>query len=433
LHHSTSAEKGLYTHSDGRKETVSIVKKMAEAEGGGYTIFIPSLDRERLTTEERFIPDAEVPYGEDSNEQDSSEVDRIAKKVLPRSFISILPKLLHLCAPVVESQSIDIVHRDNTILMVWLLFLEHVEKANSDKSSESVLPRAALGNFARQHKFGFLVLHHCFTLIEEMEGSKEIDKAVQKTIAGHHDAQATLLEKGTIAYSQLLPFTTGSHAPSDHSRLTYLASYVYFKSVRSLPALVRGWWNDHCGSGQRAVVRDYMQKNLSTFIIRAEIQEINKGAKEGAWDESEVTIKGSSVSREVTASLEHDDCKLEIVVELPQAYPLCDVKVRCTKKVGIPEKRWRLWELQVKKLLWSQDGSVLDVILLWKCNVEKEFEGKEPCLICFSILDPKTNALPSMTCRGCGQMFHSSCLYQWFNTSKKSKCPHCQQPWYTGG
>lgn len=42
-----------YTHGDGTKESVRLVKKHDEADGGGWTIFIPSLDRERQTTAER--------------------------------------------------------------------------------------------------------------------------------------------------------------------------------------------------------------------------------------------------------------------------------------------------------------------------------------------------------------------------------------------
>jgi hypothetical protein len=43
--------------------------------------------------------------------------------------------------------------------------------------------------------------------------------------------------------------------------------------------------------------------------------------------------------------------------------------------MGISEGRWRRWTLQIIQLLSHQDGSVLDAILLWKKNVDKEFEG----------------------------------------------------------
>ncbi len=496
---SSGVERGLYTHSDGRAETVTVVKTLSDAEGGGYTIYIPSLGRERLTTRDRF----RLWVVGEEEQHSETETDAIARKLLPTQLFPMLFKLTQLCAQTSDFDKssdsvIDLLaHRDNAMLFVWLLFLEHVKQAKKDALSEdSVIPRDALAHFARDHDFGFSVLRDCFRLIEEVSGGgRESDKgsaATQVGIARHITDQSKLFEEGGQSYTQLLPFTTGKDVPCKHSRLTGLASYVFFKTVRSLPALVRAWWNDHCDPAERAVVRDYMQKNLSAFIIRAEIQEIDQGAKDKLWDDSEVTIKGSPISREVTAALTYEDCSLEMVVELPQAFPLADVKVSCTKKVGIPEKRWRLWELQMKKLLWSQDGSVLDVVLLWKANVEKEFEGKEACLICCSILDPKTKALPSMKCRSCGQVLlipripfytvktrtffptrfllsasgvsfilplpmvqHiqkeqvslnycsvftlSSLTYRDFVEYSVGsflfllRCPHCQQPWYTGG
>jgi hypothetical protein len=57
-------------------------------------------------------------------------------------------------------------------------------------------------------------------------------------------------------------------------------------------------------------------------------------------------------------------------------------------------------------LLSNQDASVLDAILLWKKNVDKEFEGLEPCPICYSILHPKNLTLPSLECQTCQNKFH---------------------------
>ena len=43
----------VYQHADGTKEPVTIIKQHSDADGGGYTIFIPSLNRERQTVAER--------------------------------------------------------------------------------------------------------------------------------------------------------------------------------------------------------------------------------------------------------------------------------------------------------------------------------------------------------------------------------------------
>ena len=63
-------------------------------------------------------------------------------------------------------------------------------------------------------------------------------------------------------------------------------------------------------------------------------------------------------------------------------------------------------------------------------NVDKEFSGVEPCPICYSILHPKALTLPSLTCPTCANKFHSTCLYQWFQSSGKSKCVLCQQSFF---
>lgn len=44
----------------------------------------------------------------------------------------------------------------------------------------------------------------------------------------------------------------------------------------------------------------------------------------------------------------------------------------------------------------------------------REFEGVEPCPICYSTLHPKTMALPSLQCHTCNNKFHSPCLFTWF-------------------
>jgi hypothetical protein len=46
-------QNAMYTFADGTKEMVRVVKAHGDGDGGGYTIFIGSLQRERQTVEER--------------------------------------------------------------------------------------------------------------------------------------------------------------------------------------------------------------------------------------------------------------------------------------------------------------------------------------------------------------------------------------------
>lgn len=122
-------------------------------------------------------------------------------------------------------------------------------------------------------------------------------------------------------------------------------------------------------------------------------------------------------------------CKLSIVIQIPPTFPLRNVDVDGRGTLGIPEKRWKRWALQIRLMLNSQDGTLLDALMLWKENVDKDFAGLEPCPVCYSVLSVKTHELPNLECNTCSNVFHSACLYKWFHSSGKSQCVLCQQPW----
>ena len=102
------------------------------------------------------------------------------------------------------------------------------------------------------------------------------------------------------------------------------------------------------------------------------------------------------------------------------SYPLKPIEVE-GNKTGVPEAQWRKWLLSMHTLLFTEDASLLDAILLWKNSMDKLFDGIESCLICYSVFHQ--NGLPRLGCKTCHNKFHSACLYKWFNSSHKSNCP----------
>ncbi|KAJ1429827.1 hypothetical protein B484DRAFT_328817, partial [Ochromonadaceae sp. CCMP2298] len=142
------------------------------------------------------------------------------------------------------------------------------------------------------------------------------------------------------------------------------------------------------------------------------------------------SVRASAVSGEVTATLTREDTRIEISVQIPPSYPLRNVDVSCTSRIGVSDGRWRRWVLQMIQLLSQQDGSMVDAVLMWKCNIEKELEGIEPCPICYCTLHVKTLCLPVLACPTCNNKFHAPCLYTWFRSSGKNKCVICQQPFF---
>lgn len=143
----------------------------------------------------------------------------------------------------------------------------------------------------------------------------------------------------------------------------------------------------------------------------------------------EMKVKGSTTTREITATYVQDDFTLSVVITVPLSFPFRRAEVDCSKTIGVPPKRSRRWELLISQMINNQGGTLKDALLLWKENVDKEFEGVEPCPVCYSVVQVKTHKLPTLECKTCHNHFHDDCLREWFKTSNKTACVICQQPW----
>jgi E3 ubiquitin-protein ligase listerin len=105
------------------------------------------------------------------------------------------------------------------------------------------------------------------------------------------------------------------------------------------------------------------------------------------------------------------------------------LQVSIRQDAAVSEKTERKWMLSIAAFLRHQNCSLADAVRMWKANVDQEFAGVEPCMICYSVIQPTHRKLPKLHCRTCRQTFHSICLYKWFRSSGKSMCPHCQTAW----
>ena len=127
-------------------------------------------------------------------------------------------------------------------------------------------------------------------------------------------------------------------------------------------------------------------------------------------DSSKNETQTSVNARTLTAKYEVDDCQLEMIVHLPQDYPLRHVTVEGGQRYGVSETQWRSWLLSAQTIMASPNGSLLDALLMWKQSIEKRFAGVEPCAICYATISGDDATLPAKTCRTCSQRFHNGCL-----------------------
>lgn len=231
-------------------------------------------------------------------------------------------------------------------------------------------------------------------------------------------------------------------------RVKSLAVYALYRTVLILPAMTRAFWSsDHCSRGDKLRLSKFVEEKIRTHIIRREIALIeasthhkpsgNSLAPFTAVEDTLTTVSatgdnfsvtGNAKTGQITASLVQDEVAIDITISLPPAYPLKNVDVSCTRRIGVTEARWRRWVLQMIQLLSMQDGAVMDAALLWRSNITQELQGIEPCPICYCTLHTKTLKLPTFACPTCKHRFHPSCLHTWFKTSGKNKCVLCQQP-----
>jgi hypothetical protein len=208
-------------------------------------------------------------------------------------------------------------------------------------------------------------------------------------------------------------------------QVSHLSAVVLFKTIEILPSVSRKWWEESCPKVYTSDVQMLVEKHVAPHILKREIDRI-RGALASFGS---MSVKASIMSREVTATYEQDDFDLSVSILLPSTFPFRSADVDCSKTVGVPPDRLKRWSLQIRMMLNSQGGTLQDALMLWKDNVDKEFDGIEPCPVCYSVLHVKTHKLPALQCKTCQNRFHFDCLTQWFRSSGKSQCVLCQQPW----
>jgi len=204
-----------------------------------------------------------------------------------------------------------------------------------------------------------------------------------------------------------------------------LSSLVLFRTTEVLPSLCRGWWEAECPKVYTSSVQTLVKKQIAPTILSRELNRV----KDSADSFGDMNVSGSLTTRQVTAWYVQDDFTLKVLIQLPSTFPLRSAEVDCSRTLGVPQSRWKRWTLQITQMLNSQGGTLQDALLLWKDNVDKEFEGVEPCPVCYSVLHVKTHKLPALECSTCNNRFHTDCLQQWFRQSGKSQCVLCQQDW----
>uniref|UniRef100_A0A096M1G1 E3 ubiquitin-protein ligase listerin n=1 Tax=Poecilia formosa TaxID=48698 RepID=A0A096M1G1_POEFO len=131
--------------------------------------------------------------------------------------------------------------------------------------------------------------------------------------------------------------------------LPHLACSVYYSTVQDLPAMVRLWWNSQEKRVSSAVEK-FTSKYVSPVLSAQEISSVHDSTQ--MFDS--MTVKARSAAREVIATYSVDDIYIELVIQLPQNYPLGSITVESGRRVGVAVQQWRNWMLQLSTYLTHQ-------------------------------------------------------------------------------
>ncbi|XP_046848611.1 E3 ubiquitin-protein ligase listerin-like isoform X2 [Xenia sp. Carnegie-2017] len=129
-----------------------------------------------------------------------------------------------------------------------------------------------------------------------------------------------------------------------------LALETYYNLLRTLPALVRHWWNG-LEKKYALIVERYTTSHIAHRLVEAELHDLQK-AVTSSYDNMEIVTRSST--REVIAFYRIEDISIELIVCLPSSYPLGLINVNCGKRVGVKLNQWRLWMMQLTTFLMHQ-------------------------------------------------------------------------------
>ncbi|XP_046570913.1 LOW QUALITY PROTEIN: E3 ubiquitin-protein ligase listerin-like [Haliotis rubra] len=254
---------------------------------------------------------------------------------------------------------------------------------------------------------------------DEVEQLQEEDKRNDESSKPPHAVNKVCME-GAAAMDIVLCdagleecFTIAPNTDEFRYTMGYLLSWkLILKLFKSSPSVMR----------TTSYIDKFTKKHVSPLLCHSEISSVQ------ATDEEldGIEIKARPKIREVIAKYTMSEVSVEVVISLPENYPLGSITVVSDKKVGVTQSQWDRWLLHLNIFLQHQNGSIIEGLKLWKKNIDKRFEGVDDCMICYSVLHGTNFQLPRLQCRTCKKKFHSACLYKWFSTSHNSSCPLCR-------
>lgn len=214
------------------------------------------------------------------------------------------------------------------------------------------------------------------------------------------------------------------HGDSNKEEIQFLIIHLYYLCFSFVGSYIQSWFNEIRDRLLKQSVEKFSIRFISPIVIERILGQVIASKDALSKDENTV-VKVNAVANEIKTIFNIDEQTMEMVIKVPESYPLSLVQVNGPARLGLKEYQWKAWLLASQKIISLVNGSITEAIELFIKNVNMHFSGFEECAICYSILH-QDHSLPSKVCTTCLNKFHSACLYKWFKSSGASSCPLCR-------
>lgn len=126
--------------------------------------------------------------------------------------------------------------------------------------------------------------------------------------------------------------------------ITRFSATLMFQTITSLPSLVRLWFTQCSDRRISGLIEQFVTKKISPLVIDQEFDRISKNSAELP---DQVQIKVVKQFRQVSATYTQDEVALDVQLTLPESYPLKQMQVTSSKRLGVSETQWRKWIMKM--------------------------------------------------------------------------------------
>ncbi|CUM51847.1 unnamed protein product [Debaryomyces tyrocola] len=361
-----------------------------------------------LTNQQDFVVEYQLQksnLGSSDNLEDGSDQ---FKAEIPRGLIESIQLIDDVFSDSIEFETSYKVSR---ALWSWYLIFDHFKDITYSIRSEYISQLKAGGYIDK-------LLSLIFELVDVANTN-----GILKKLHTSEDTNSKIKPNDNLVQSYNL--SQGIVGETFKFEMKFLLLHLYYLSFQYLGSYVQAWFNGIRDRQLKQKIEKFSIKYVSPLIVHKILEDVSKSKDKLTNKDENMSIKVSTAANEIKSVYLIDEQTMEMVIKIPDSYPLSNVSVEGPLRIGVKENQWKAWLLASQRIISLTNGSIIESIELFNRNVNLHFSGFEDCAICYSILH-QDHSLPSKTCPTCLNKFHAACLYKWFKSSGASTCPLCR-------